>query len=538
MARPAPRLSVRLKTTRTDTDITNQLSVPPTYRIAIPGGFASATLTLNRPLGLTRDDIELYAKIFIYDGRSGDTLWEGQLEDPGRSSDNGGAFEVTAIGPSAHTRDVTAAYLLVDGSLEHWHRSIYANKNSVTTMDEIDQDTPALAIQAPSGTAIPVSWAGDWIYRPMLYSGQVIARVRADYICGGNSTLFNASLFGRVGAATATYSTVSGFSTTASFIGANTASSGWDPAINVVSLRAQRDTSSTTADDNAWIKFYNVVVRALLKNADGSDITAGTSYNVNNVDPVEVVADLLGRFLPLYDGANAVLIGSGVDLTQLAYPDGITPAEVLDDLMVYDPGFYWAAYESNTAGLYRFVYQPWPTTVRYEANITDGFDSPGSAADLYNSVLVRWRAASGEVRNLIRTSTVSQLTHTRRAYIDLSDETGSLSNATRVGDNFLAEHKYPPNAGTLIIGRPILDNDTGRMVMPWEIKPGYLIRVQGVNPRVDALNPMARDGVTIFKVVSAEYNGGDGTASLELDSQSRTIANALRNLHARRLKRR
>ncbi len=127
---------------------------------------------------------------------------------------------------------------------------------------------------------------------------------------------------------------------------------------------------------------------------------------------------------------------------------------------------------------------------------------------------------------------------TREEFIDLGDEMGTLNNARTVGDNFLNEHRYPPNAGTLTVSRPILDNDTGRMVMPWEIVPGHLIRVGGVAPRIDSLNPTARDGVTVFKIISTDYSSGAAAATLELDAFARSVARSLAGLQQRRLRKR
>ena len=99
--------------------------------------------------------------------------------------------------------------------------------------------------------------------------------------------------------------------------------------------------------------------------------------------------------------------------------------------------------------------------------------------------------------------------------------------AQEVGDAWLVEHSAAPNAGTLSVSTPIFDNDAGREVNPWEIRPGHLIRVRDVLPRVDALNATARDAVTVFKIVAVDYNADTNTARLELDSQPRTIAGLL-----------
>jgi hypothetical protein len=278
------------------------------------------------------------------------------------------------------------------------------------------------------------------------------------------------------------------------------------------------------------------VVRGLLKDASGSDITSG--YVSDYVNVQEVVADLLGRLLPKFDGPNAVITSDVFPIEQLAYPDGASAQKIFEDLMLMLPAYYWAAWESGDNGLHRFEWVPWPTDVRYEAPTHDGYDSPGSAGELYNAVSVRWRNAGGVGQTTRRTSAVAELSAadlTREFYIDLGDEVGNATNAVQVGDQFLAEHAVPLNTGSLTVSRPITDFQTGRQVMPWEIRPGHLIRVRDVMPRVDALNPNGRDGVTIFRVAGVEFNAAQASATLELDTYPATVARAVANLSKNRI---
>lgn len=528
-------LTVRLKTRRKDIDVTTQIA-DLSFRSSIPGGFASLSMRLNRPLEIAPEEIEYFGTVYVYDGRNGRTLWEGRLEDPGRGSgENGEVWSITAVGSRAHASDRVFPVIYVDRSLERWRRSRYSSSASAqTTIGEIDEDTPAIIMSATEGASVTTAWACDMIYRSIYHCGQLVARIRADHIGDGVSSNYHAGIWARTGAGAATYSQLNNWNTVQQTLGANINTVGWDQSTNVVSLRNQRDNSNTTADEFTTVYYYNVIVRAVIKKADGTDNLSPVGYNVNNIDPVEVVTDLLGRVLNRFDGENAVLVGSGVDIDQLAYPDGTTADTILSELQLYDPGFYWAAWESNPAnGKARFEYIPWPSTVRYDATTEDGFDAPSSASDLYNRVRVRWLDPGNFIRHTVRTQTVQELSDaglTREAYIDISDEMGSPTMATYVGDNFLNEHRYPPNAGTLRIARPISDNDTGRTVMPWEILPGHLIRVRGVQPRVDALNPTNRDGVTVFRVISVDFSASDGVATLELDSYVRSITRVLADI--------
>lgn len=529
-------LTVRLRTRRKDIDITSQVG-ELSFRSSVPGGFASLTTSLNRPLDLAPDEIEYFGSVFVYDGRNGRTLFEGRLEDPGSGSgDQGEVWNITAVGSRAHTQDRVFPVIYVDRSLERWKRSRYTSSASAqTTTGEVDEDVPALVMSASEGAAVPLTWAADMIYRSAYWCGQLIARIRCDHVGDGTSSNFHAAIFARPGAGAATFSTLNNLATTTQTLAANLGSTGWVPSTtNVVSLRYQRDNSATVADGLTTLYFFNVVVRTVLKNADGTDNFNAASYTVNNVDPSEIVADLLGRVLTRFDGANATIVSSGVDIDQLAYPDGTTADEILTEMSLYDPGFYWAAWESNPAsGRARFEYVPWPTTVRYEASTDDGYDSPSSGSDLYNRVRVRWLDPSGFVRHTVRTQVVPSLDDAgliREAFIDTSDEIGSSLTSQYIGDNFLNEHRYPPNAGTLTIARPIQDNLTARTVMPWEILPGHLIRVRGVEPRVDAINPTDRDGITIFRVISVDFNAASGVATLELDSSVRTVTRAIADI--------
>jgi hypothetical protein len=114
----------------------------------------------------------------------------------------------------------------------------------------------------------------------------------------------------------------------------------------------------------------------------------------------------------------------------------------------------------------------------------------------------------------------------REAFLDIGSDR-SANDANQAGDVFLSEHKTPPNAGTLTVARPIVDLIGGGMVQPYEIRPGNLIRVRGVLPRVDSLNAQERDGLTVFRIIGMQYRASSGTAELELDSYPLTIAQAL-----------
>jgi hypothetical protein len=534
-------LTVRLKTARSDRHITRDLR-DLTFRESAVGGWASATMSLDRPLRLQPDEIAYYANVYIYAGSR--TVWEGRLEDPGRgASEDGQIWSLTAMGPAAHARDRTVPLVYVDTSLTDLVRADNVTRggtNSVGGDPSVTTGTQeALTLQFVQGLGLVANSRVVVRYIKLMETGQHLARLDYTWDSGRTSTSLQVEVVCRTDGVTAT-------GEVARSDNFNTAGAGSSPKLIVTDFNSGRNTAElriiwtggavTVADDVTWASIRNLVIMATRYNKAGTELLTAASYTTNTVLASDVVADLLGRLLTSYDGANAKIAATAYTINQFAYPDGTTAADIFNDLMALEPAYRWGAYESNSVGLYRFEWTTWPTNVRYEADVTDGYDAPGSADGLYNAVRVRWRDAKGAIRSTRRTASVPALTAaglTREASIDLGDNVGSQAEANQAGDQFLAEHTYAPNAGTLTVARPILDQISGRMVAPWDIKAGELIRVRGILPRIDALNATARDGVTVFRVWSKEYNAANAAATLELDSYSASTARALAQLKAR-----
>lgn len=525
-------LVVRLSTGRSDVHVTRDVR-DLSFRSTIPGGFASCNISLDRPLSLDPDEVQLYGDLFIYDGRNGEVVWQGRLEDPGRGSGpQGETWSIAAAGPSAHARDRQLPLIYIDRVLDgRWFRigGENASAKGAGFQDGFgpdDDDQAAYQIAAPETSVVANGLHfGRW-YRYIEEAGQKLARFSYDVIAGKIDTNWRTEAIVRdpsLGSGTLVFQTT--FSTSRATKAAVVVTDFPNSRAELELRMLRANSGITVADDNTWTQMRDVIVRSLLLDATGAEITTG--YTNDYVLASEVVKDLLGRLLDQFDGANATVTATTKQIDQLAYPDGATPERILADLMAIEPTFYWAAWEGDPA---RFEWKTWPTSVRYEATARGGFQSPASAAGLFNRVSLRWRDAYGVIRITVRTNTVAVLDDaslTREAFIDLADEFGSSSIADDVGDAFLTEHNQPPNAGTLTIREPIFDADRGRLVDPWEVRPGHLIRVRDVKPRVDALNPTDRDAVTVFRIVAVGYNAAENAATLELDSRPRELAGLL-----------
>src|ERR671911_23119 len=111
MTLPIP-LTVRVTTARAERHIEADLH-DLTFRSVVPGGFASARMTLNRPLRFQPDDIAYYSEI--------------NIEDAGRGAGGSGEiYELAAVGPSAHAQDRTFPYVMVHTNVGDWRKAEYS----------------------------------------------------------------------------------------------------------------------------------------------------------------------------------------------------------------------------------------------------------------------------------------------------------------------------------------------------------------------------------------------------------------------------
>jgi hypothetical protein len=531
-------LSVPLSVRVDQQHITPQVAAVKFKKNAI-GGVESISLRLARQLDQLTAEVAGFTRVYVYDSRNAVTLAEGRITDTGRSVDasSGQQWDVTAFGPAQHTRDQTFPYVIVDTRVDQWLRSVDCTKNATTAIDERTEDIPSLVISAEEGKTVATTWAGYMVYRNIRRAGMKLARVRATIDSGQTNANFQLGLI---------TDTDGGAKTAAAFATADTAGATLAGVVvtdftnghNQVQCRVARTGGATTGLETTWYEFYSIAIRALLLDKSGAEVTTG--YTASTVLASEVVADLLGRKLDQFDGANAAIATTANTIDQLAYDDGVTAEQVLTDLMVFEPGYRWTTGPSTSSGGYAFKWEAWPG-LRYEVTLNDGGSFPVSMSDLFNEVTVRWQPRTGGTRTTTVTGDCPILTAasvTRRAMIDLADEVGSSAAATQAGTNFLLDHKYPTNTGQIRVNRPILDLNTNSMVSPQEIEPGYLIRVRGLESYGDALNASDNDGLTVFRIWTMEYDSDSDSAVLELDTYSRTVANQVAGLIKKRTRKR
>lgn len=534
-------LQVRVTTDRGDFDITGYCR-GVRYRHAIPGGFASVQTSFDRPLAYRPDLIQRYAPLRVYDTRDGSIVAEGRVEDPERAAgDSGEIWGLTAIGGMAHASDFTGPYVAVDNLAESWIRA----DNTVTkTYMQTQQDSKTALgtgwrLSFERGKTVPVGNHGGIEYRPIREAlFQKIGRISYTYDVDNSDTNWRHRLFMVDGGGNDNPVDL-GFNSGGGSL-SRIVQTDWANGRDRARLQMARNTSSvaiTTDDGNVW--FSNIVLQAVLKAVDGTDrlptgsTTQNYAYSTDTLLAEDIIRDLLGRRLTKFDGANATIAASTYGIDLFRYIDGADAAAMMNDLMGLEPNTYWAAWESNSAGKYRFEWTTWPTTVDLLTSTVHGFDSPGSSDELLNVVNVRYRDGNGKTQWTQRTQSVAELTAaglTRAAMQDMGEEVGTPANSAQFGDNFLAQRITPPNRGRLVVKTPVASLSRGMMLSPHELRPGVLTRVLDVEPSLDALNTVGRDGTTVFRVVSTDYDSDSDSVTLELDSYARSSARALADI--------
>jgi hypothetical protein len=290
--------------------------------------------------------------------------------------------------------------------------------------------------------------------------------------------------------------------------------------------------SSTGATaDVVWVSFLDPVVVARLHLKDGSFKTSGYSDSVSAVDVWE---DMLGDMLATsFDGVNAQLdVGANYAIQQLAYPDGVTPQQVADDLMTFEPSCtYMVGASDPGVDLYSLKWMSRTDVPRYEfITWTDGYSGGAQAVDQYNVSVTRWKSPAGLIKTTSSTQSIPEMDavgRERRFFQDLTNTASNATNATQANSTVLNDHRFPQNGGRITVAREVVDLYTGRRVQPYEIEPGYVCRIVGVNPSRDALNNNPRNGSTLCRIVTTTYSADNHSVDIDLDSEPWSMFRAI-----------
>lgn len=561
-----------------------------TFRSVIPGGFASATITLRVPrdtLPGSRPDLlgftplaEMFERVQIVDLRTMEIAWEGRIEDPARQVDPD-TWQIGVLGSMVVTTDVQRPVFYVDSQVDKWDGD--ADYWTAGGFDGVAGNfTPWDNKKNENArTVTTVFRAGGWVFGDgqITYGwrwdshgyDQPIARFTTTHDGFGPSLAEDQNFSIIVGISANGSIDVTGVeaaeATKTNVIGTDFT----DQNTRYIVLGYRRDAGTgdyqpgQTAGDAMQVRWSDPKVVGMRRDRTGAKLVTAASYTTDYVTVAQIVEDVVGRFLVggWYENAlNTPWSGSvrstdvyidATDTTQilhLTYPDGATAADILNDLMTkVQTNAYWAIWESTwrandssdypAASGFRIEWATWPNNWGYLATMQDGFEGQPNGDDVYNFVFYRYPKSSDNNAMHVDTGWLG---------FDMAPEllTGGFTRAFTVNKedpvnggapvSALNGKKKVLNAGTLTVKRPIQFYDAGansssgagRMVDPWMIRPGKLLRITDLPPRALEQNvalgttlPSSVVDGTLFKVVATEYSSSENACRLELDQVTR-----------------
>lgn len=543
-------LAVVLETVDGRESITREVSNLVTKNSS-PGGFASVEFDLVRRLDRSR--LSPKARVFVYDTATGEQVGGGRIIEQGMSDD--GTWKVACLGEGlAALQDIDEPYMVVDADLKPWARveqigvktkmiGRKQRKNRSGTSGSVSMprrkivtsivsaeaklgsapdgsETEGLLFQVPEGTTVaPAATLRAMILTPFLCGQRLGAygyRVRA----GKNAATWETHGVSMTGHSASETDRVTPFVT---------GNSGMDWQVHTTNFAASRDgvqlrivtSAAATTDARTWAHVTDLIVRTQLLDRNGN-VRPGSDHASSTVGASSVFTDLIKRRCPTLEIGN--IANSTRAFSQLAWYDGVTAKEVLDELCEADGTVTYHAWEANADGKTVINLDPVSPTVRYELSTKHGYSAPSPTSEVYDRVVVTYTDSSGYVDRLVVDRSTDG--NPRSQTINLTAVPSGETLAT-IANQFLDAFAAPPNSGTITVAERVQDLWTGRWVHPAAIRSGYLCRVRGVQPTPDTLNPEAKqDGVTIFRIATSTY--ADGVATLELDqpvlNQDRALA--------------
>lgn len=537
-------LAVRVSNARVDQMVTGYLHGSVRFQKSDPGGFKSASFVVNQRLGYRSDIIMPYSRIYIMDMQSGDVVFEGDVAHPGRSvSDDGALLEVQVDGGMERLNDWSGPRVYCDSDLTAWQKNQPA-ANSASTVEVGDDrggsGKDALSLAFPTETHVDLNFRAEAIYRRIAEAGQDLGRINYSWDAGlGTGWLIKLLASAPSVVARTNTASTSGGAISAAYVGPS-----WTAGADTAFLQflwPNSGGSNTGIVDVVWASIMDLTVVAYLWLKDGTR-RAGVDTN-DSVKATHVIEDLLGDpgiLAATFDGPNAQLdVGASTDILQLVFPDGITPMGVLDELMKFEPSCTYMVGPSNPLNdKYSLSWVQRSTTVRYEVmNWTDEHTGGAQPTDQYNQVITRWRTPTGNLRFTTSTQSIPEMTavgRNRRFFQDLSNVSGNTTNAATANSTVLLDHRFPRNGGQVKVQRDIVDLFTGCKVAPYQVQPGYLVRVVGINPSVDTLNNSPRNGSTVCLIINTDYDSSDNSVTLDLDALPWSVFRAIAAATARK----
>lgn len=534
------------------------------FTTTAPGGYDAMSCTIPWPRSVPApSEIDGAPCVDVVDRATGQVVWHGRIADPGGQARPGmSGYAVLASGQQTVMDTSSAAYALVDRDLASWAplNDLPVGTTAVGpdagTMTASTQDTAGVPatyaeVTIPQGAALASGATASWVHLPSLRAAdsrsgivQVTGSSKASTHPLGSAWETNV----KVGAALAAAGKVGGFTTPsgsqvdwAVMPGYTGLGGSWSTTLDgrAVVIESRYTGTAITAAGAYWERHSNLAVYGRRFTRGGVEVrpTVGVPKTFE-VTVTDVVLDVLGRLLVDVVEPAAVMESPTTVVPHAAWWDGVSARQVMEFVATLAPYCWWGIWERGTSGRPRFTFESWRRPVRYVVPPGAGDLSLGGGADnLANAALVIYLSGPEQVASVTTTVTVPVLDAeriTRTVRVDVRDRGPiSAAKAVEIGQNALADRGVRKTSGSVRVSGPILDRWTGRMVSPWEIRPGCVVHVPDASDRVpvDLDTP---DGASLLRLTSVRYDASSDSADLGLDGGSRTLLSRVRGLSGQR----
>lgn len=474
--------------------------------------------------------------VTLYDGRTGAYVFRGTADQPGATAGpRGQSYDLQALGGAVRLQASTEALAYVHALDDGWRRTD-STKGAEVNQQEKNSGKATLEISWAKLFELEANDQGQFANRTLQALGLRVGRVRAEWDAGRTSAnlvlraMSGTDLDSLASAADTTATTTGG--TLAAYVGGGGIAEGDDavalrarwvgPTLDVVKNAVTDKIEGGVPDKTYWVRFWDVIVRQVLKDVEGNDIVDGDVYSgteANTVTVQRVIRDMIGRGMCPDLDVEKVTIGQSFEyaIDALSWLDGIKMGDALNELLIFEPQLTWQVYGDEA------TFDAWPEEPRYVFDARDDASFPGEEISLADRVFVEWRDRRGrEQRTKVTDPEVPVKMEAEP--ITLPDGVGSEANAQRAGEVALSLRNNPPRAGTVVVRRRLLDRWTGTMVLPHDVMPGCLV--------------VERETGHEFRLVETEYVDRDGAVALTLGEPRRTLEQVMARLERKQKRRR
>lgn len=531
-----------------------------------PGGDDTATMTIPwADRGIARPDaFAVNMPVRVEDRRTGEILWQGRIADSGFTGDRSGQeFHLAAVGSGRDLDHIGTIKNYMDRDLSRL-TDLHTYKNADISSGDgtgfVASAFDALGIAPDAYIELPIP-EGATLHQNIDMRASYVIGLYTAHDMGAEDTGFTSTGIGAVvpevhgirfsymlahtsigntvellagsavsGSTITIYTSTWDVTTQVDVSGRQGSSASWTRTdIKYGTIRWQRTGASTTeTGQDGWLRVANLQVVGKRYDRYGNDWTA--SNGVEALHPYAIFEDILGTVLAARVDPGVITTDT-VLIDQASWWKATPVTEILNAAAEWNSSAWWGVWApANPDSLPRLDYRSWGTVPRYVLDDYAEVQLGGGGETWANSALVTYLRGNS-VPSTLRTSiSVPVLTRvfgttTRDAEIDLTDR-GPLSKASAItlAQAALADLTLDKVSGSAKVSGPLLDDLTGKIAQPWELRPGWPVLV-GQLPEQYAATGTAPvyDDEASFRLTKVTYSAGDNSANLELDGGERKL---------------